>query len=35
MTTPITINILGDPKPGGSKTAQALYGKDGQQGKKQ
>jgi Holliday junction resolvase RusA-like endonuclease len=28
-TTPITLNILGDPKPGGSKTAQALYGKDG------
>jgi Holliday junction resolvase RusA-like endonuclease len=25
----ITLNILGDPKPGGSKTAKALYGRDG------
>jgi Holliday junction resolvase RusA-like endonuclease len=29
MTTPITIDITGDPKPGGSKTATALYGRDG------
>ena len=29
MSTPITIDITGDPKPGGSKTATALYGRDG------